>query len=270
MPRENVRHPDDDDLVTAELPPPPAHAPDLDADFVHGIDSNVWVTSYLAHWTTPERAEARYSTCPDGLVLRIDADQQDWRPEDAPMRVSNLQTGSFSAAEGSTRGTHRHRPDGLTVRTAVPTRLLWAPRRGRVDVTVSASGDPGCMVAAWLVGTEHDSANDRGEVCIFEIDARPGASGWTARCGVKAHGDERLATEMVEVALDHDARAPHTWTAIWGGGETIIGCDGVELFRTAQSPEHPMFLMIDLFEIGEPGGDYPKSAAVHTVRGWGA
>ncbi|WP_247633641.1 hypothetical protein [Microbacterium galbinum] len=250
------------------LPPPPDREPDIADDFAGGPDPDLWVTSYLAHWTTPERAEARYETGPEGLVLRIDADQPDWRPEDAPMRVSNLQTGSFSGPAGSTRGTHRHRPDGLTVRTAVPTRLSWAPRRGRVDITVSASDDPGCMLAAWLVGTEHESEHDRGEVCIFEIDARPGATGWTARCGIKAHGDDRLVTDMVEVALDHDARTPHTWTAVWGDGETVIGCDGVVLFRAAQAPRHPMFLMIDLFEFGEPGGEYPKTAVIHAVRGW--
>lgn len=256
--------------MSDRLPPPPAREPDVADDFADGPDPALWVTSYLAHWTTPERAEARYTMGGDGLVLRIEADQQDWRPEDAPLRVSNLQTGSFSGPLGSRRGTHRHRADGLTVRTAVPTRLLWAPHRGRVDITVSASTDPGCMVAAWLVGTEHESEEDRGEICLFEIDARPGATGWTARCGIKAHGDERLRTNMVEVALDHDARTPHTWTAIWGDGETIIGCDGAVVFRATQSPQHPMFLMIDLFELGQPAGEYPKTATVHSLRGWGA
>src|SRR5690606_25309399 len=139
--------------MTSPLPAPPARDPDLADDFSRGPDPALWVTGYLEHWTTPERAAARFARSRDGLILRIDADQPDWRRQEAPLRVSNLQTGSFGGPIGSIRGTHRHRPDALTVRTPVPTKLLWAPRSGRVDITVSASRDPGCMLAAWLVGT---------------------------------------------------------------------------------------------------------------------
>src|SRR5690606_251439 len=124
------------------------------------------------------------------------ADQPDWRPEDAPLRVSNLQTGTYSGPVGSTRGTHRHRPDGLVVRTPTPTPLLWTPSAGRVEVTVSATAAPGCMLAAWLVGTEHLEPRDAGEVCLFELDGDAvGAASARARCGVKAHGDPRLVTD---------------------------------------------------------------------------
>ena len=131
--------------------------------------------------------------------MRIDVDQLDWRPEDAPLRVSNLQTGTFSGALGSTRGTHRHRADGLVVRTPTPTRLLWAPSAGRLDITVSATTDAGCMLAVWLVGTEHQSPQQAGEICVFEIDADGiGRDESRARCGVKAHDDPRLTTDMAE------------------------------------------------------------------------
>ena len=73
---------------------------------------------------------------------------------------------------------------------------------------------------------------------------------------------------MAEVELPFDATVPHTWTAIWGDGETLIGCEGVLLRRIPQAPDYPLFLMLDLFEIGEPSGTYPKTAAVHRVRGW--
>jgi hypothetical protein len=84
------------------------------------LDQARWVDHYLPQWTTPERSLARYALTDDGLQLRIDADQLDWRPEDAPLRVSNIQTATFSGPLGSTRGTHRHRSDGLTVRTRHP------------------------------------------------------------------------------------------------------------------------------------------------------
>jgi hypothetical protein len=86
--------------------------PDLAADR--------WVAHYLPQWSTPERSAARYGLDAGVLTLRIDADQPPWLPEDDQLRVSNIQTGSFSGPVGSDRGTHRHRP-GLTVRTAQPT-----------------------------------------------------------------------------------------------------------------------------------------------------
>lgn len=184
------------------------------------------------------------------------------------MRVSNLQTGTFSGELSSARGTHRHRTDGLRVRTPTPTRLLWTPARGRIEVTVSATRDPGCMLAAWLVGTEHQHEDDAGEICVFEIDAAAVGSTSTARTGVKAHGDPRLTTDMTELNIPFDVSLPHTWTAIWGRGETLIGCEGVLLRRIPQAPDYPLFVMLDLFEIGEPNGSYPKSATLHRFRGW--
>jgi hypothetical protein len=249
------------------LPAAPDRDPDLDDDFQAGLSSEHWVASYLPHWTTAERARAHYELVTDGIRLRIEADQPDWRPEDAPLRVSNLQTGVYSGPLGSALGTHRHRDD-LEVRTETPRRLLFAPSRGRVEITVSASRDTDCMVAAWLVGTEHRSPTESGEICIFEIDADAIGEITVARTGVKAHHDPVLTTDMIDVAVPLDASAPHTWTVIWGEGETVIGCEGRVLRRIAQAPDYPLFLMIDLFEIGPRGGRYPKSATIHRVRAW--
>ena len=231
---------------------------------------DLWIDHYLPHWTTPDRSRARYDLGERGLRLRIDADQPDWRPEDAPLRVSNVQTGTFSGPAGSAAGTHRHRPDGLTVRTDTGTRLLWAPSAGRVDVTVSASRDEGCMLAAWLVGAELDP-RDSGEICIFEIDAAAVRDGSvTARLGIKAHHDDRLRTEMTEVTVPVDAARPHTWSVSWGPDGTVISCAGAVVGRFDQAPDYPLVLMLDLFEIGPPSPDpsaYPKTAFVHRFRG---
>ena len=102
-----------------------------------------------------------------GLTLRIDADQPAWRPQDGPMRVSNLQTGTFSGPAGSGIGQHRHRP-GLSVVTPQPTRRLWTPSSGRVEATMRAPGDPTCMLALWLVGLE-ESPEASGEICVAEL-----------------------------------------------------------------------------------------------------
>jgi hypothetical protein len=70
-----------------------------------------WVGHYLPHWSTPERSAARYELDAGVLTLRIDADQPAWRVEDGELRVSNIQTGSFSGPVGSPTGQHRHRLD---------------------------------------------------------------------------------------------------------------------------------------------------------------
>ncbi|MEX5236106.1 hypothetical protein [Kocuria arenosa] len=250
------------------LPPQPGRAPVVEDDFTGALRSNLWIAHYLPHWTTPDRSAARLEHVPGGLALKIEEDQLDWRAEDAPLRVSNLQTGTFSGEPGSLRGTHRHRPDGLHVRTATPTQLLWAPSAGRIDLSVSATRDSGCMLAAWLVGTEHLDEQAAGEVCLFEIDADAIDSTTWARTGIKAHADPDLHTDMTEVELPFDATRPHTWTVIWGAGETLIGCEGTVLRHFDQAPAYPLFLMIDLFEIGPPQGTYPKAAIIHHLRGW--
>jgi len=98
------------------------------------LDPGRWVTHYLPHWSTPERSAARYDLEPGLLRLRIDVDQPPWLDEPPWLRVSNLQTGSFSGPAGSSRGQHPHRP-GLTVVTPQPTRrpLHAIGRDGRGD-----------------------------------------------------------------------------------------------------------------------------------------
>ncbi|QOC26349.1 hypothetical protein IC744_08400 [Microbacterium hominis] len=249
------------------LPAAPSREPDIDDDFTTGLNPKRWVASYLPQWTTPERARAHYEIVAAGIELRIDSDQPDWRLEDAPLRVSNLQTGVYSGPVGSPLGTHRHRVD-LDVRTETPQSLLFAPSCGRVEITVSATRAPNCMLAGWLVGTEHRSPTESGEICIFEIDADAIGETTVARTGIKAHHDPGLTTDMGEVVLPFDASSPHTWTVIWGRGETVIGCEGRVLRRIEQAPDYPLFLMIDLFEIGPHTGSYPKSATIHHVRAW--
>lgn len=236
------------------------------------LNTDRWVAHYLPQWTTPERSCARYDSTPAGLRLRIDSDQPDWRPEDAPLRVSNIQTAAFSGPVGSLRGTHRHRLDGLTVRTDVSTRLLWAPSAGQVDVTITASSDAACMLAAWLVGTEHLDEQDCGEICLFEIDADAVGDRTTrARVGVKAHHDPRLNTNMTEVDVPVGLGQPHTWSARWDEDGVTVACESKVVYNSAQQLNYPLQLMVDLFEIGpgEAASAYPKTAVVHRVRAAG-
>lgn len=250
------------------FPPPPTRAPDIDDDFSGGVLTGVWIPHYLPHWTTPDRSAARFSFTRAGLDLRIDENQPDWRPEDAPLRVSNLQTATFSGPMHSSRGTHRHRSDNLTVRTETPPRMLFAPRGGRVDVTLRASTDPDCMTAIWLVGTEHRDPRESGEICVAEIDADAIGPATRIRCGIKAHHDDRLTTDMLTLSVPVDAGQFLTWSVDWHGGVTTIGCEGSVIAELDQEPAYPQMLLIDIFEVAPGRGRYPKSTTVRRVRAW--
>jgi Glycosyl hydrolases family 16 len=250
----------------------PSRTPEFEEDFAGAeLDPGRWVAHYLPQWTTPERSAARYELHPGRLRLRIDADQPAWRPEDGELRVSNLQTATFSGPAGSDRGTHRHRP-GLTVRTAQPTRRLFTPAEGLVEARLRASADPTVMLALWLVGTEEGRPEESGEICVAELygDA-VGPGGSTVRAGVKAHHDPRLREDMQDVAVDLDATEWHTYSAEWTAEVTRLYVDD-RLVRTVdQGMSYPLQLMIDLFEFPPAGARdparYPKVGDVGAVRG---
>jgi hypothetical protein len=236
------------------------------------LDERRWVPHYLPQWTTPDRSAARYELHHGWLRLRIDADQPTWRPEDGELRVSHLQTGSFSGPAGSGRGTHRHRPD-LAVRTPQPTRRLFTPTGGLVEARLRASADPTCMLAIWLVGLEEDHPEQAGEICIAELYGdRIGPGGSSVRTGIKAHGDPDLRDDMRDVDLGLDATGWHTYAATWTADETRIYVDD-ELVRTLdQGIDYPLQLMLDLFEFPassdrDPAA-YPKTGDVAAVRGY--
>ena len=236
------------------------------------LDGDRWVTHYLPHWTTPERSAARYELLPGLLRLRIDADQPAWRDEDGELRVSNIQTGTFSGPLGSPVGQHRHRAD-LAVRTAQATRRLYTPSAGLVEAVLRASPDPSCMLAFWLVGFEEESAEQCGEICVAELFGNAiGRRRSRVRIGLKAHDDPRLHDDMQEVELDLDATAWHAYAAEWTAERIRFFVDD-RLVRTVdQRIDYPLQLMVDLFEFPE-GTDrdpaaYPKVGDVKAVRGY--
>jgi len=236
------------------------------------LDPALWVDQYLPHWTTPERSAARYAVGAGGLRLLIEADQPAWLPEDGQMRVSNLQTGTFSGPAGSPVGQMAHRP-GLVVRTPQADRRLWTPTAGLVEATMSASADPSCMLAVWLVGFAAGGPDETGEVCVVELygDA-VGRDRSRVRTGIKAHQDPRLREDVVDVWLDMDATTEHTYAAAWDEHRARFYVDSQLVHTSEQGIDYPLQLMIDLFEF--PADDqrdsshYPKSAHVRSVRGY--
>ena len=119
------------------------------------LDTGRWLPYYLPHWSSRERAAARYEVG-SGLTLRIDPDQEPWCPEyDDGVRVSSLQTGSFAGRVGSPTGQHRFHPEAV-VREEQPELRLYTPRYGRFELRARASDDPDAMVALWMIGFEDE------------------------------------------------------------------------------------------------------------------
>lgn len=189
------------------------------------------------------------------------------------MRVSNLQTATFSGPVGSDRGTHRHAP-ALRVRTAVPTSRLWTPSAGRIEAVLEANPHPSCMLAVWLVGLEESSPDDSGEITVAELfGSLRGERRSTVRLGVKAVNDPRLRTDVVDVELPIDIAQPHRYAAQWSEAGVAFFVDGELVHTVAQSLRYPLQLMVDLFEFPEEGPRdptaYPRTARVRSVRGDG-
>jgi len=142
-----------------------------------------------------------------------------------------------------------------------------------VEATMSASADPTCMLALWLVGLAAGGPDETGEVCVVELygDAvGPGRS--RVRTGIKAHQDPRLREDVVDVWLDMDATAEHTYAAAWDAHRTRFFVDDQLVHTSDQGLAYPVQLMIDLFEFPvdarrNPAG-YPKTALVRSIRGY--
>jgi beta-glucanase (GH16 family) len=206
----------------------------------------------------------------EGLALRIDVDQPAWREEDGALRVSNLQTGSFSGPAGSQLGQHRHR-DGLTVGTPQEKRRLFTPTGGLVEAELRASAEPTVMLAFWLIGFE-ERPEDSGELCVAELFGNAVGPPANVNIGVKAHHDPRLTGDMATVELDLDATTWHRYAVAWDQDESRFYVDDQLVRSCAQGMAYPMQLMVDLFEFpGQEQRDpdqYPKRGWVRSVRGW--
>ena len=236
------------------------------------LDPARWVAHYLPEWTTPDRSAARYDLEPGLLRLRIDADQPAWLPEEGELRVSNVQTGTYSGPEGSHVGQSRHRPD-LRVRTPQPLRRLYTPVHGLAEVELRTTADPTCMAAFWLIGLEDTGPDASGELCVCELFGNrqePGRG--RLNVGVKGHHDPALHDDMREVELPIDVTDWHTYAVAWDGRRSSFFVDDALVREVEQGIDYPLELLIDLFEFpAGPDRDpaaYPKTAEVRAVRGY--
>lgn len=218
------------------------------------LDRSRWIPHYLPHWAGRERSAARCRLGDDHLELFIADDQPVWRPDIVPgMRVSSLQTGCFAGPLGSPIGQHRT-DERLTVVEEQPTERLLLVHRGAVELQARWTPHPNGMVALWMIGFE-DEPERSAEICICEIFGSE-VDGSKALVGMGVHpfGDPSILDDFEKVEAAIDVADQHRYAMIWNDTDVTFFIDGVPVKRVAQSPGHPMQLMLNIYEFGDREG----------------
>jgi hypothetical protein len=243
------------------------------------LDRSIWFPHYLPAWSSRAATRARYRV-DDGLTLEVPADHPLWCADlhDPPLRVSGLQSGSWSGPVGSTRGQQRFR-DGLRVREQQERFEGWLPAAGRVAVRARMELSPRSMAALWMSGLEDDDDQQHcGELCVFEIFGRSLSEDGTEASaevgvGIKPFRDPALRDDFAAPRLPVDVRQPHTYAVEWDAAEAVHTVDGEVVRRCARPPSYPLQLMLAVFDFPEWSvGDDEHLAprlVVDEITGWG-
>ena len=245
----------------------------MDDRFVgDALDTEVWLPYYLPHWSSRASSAPTYRVAGGELRLSIPPDQGLWCEDrhDGPLRVSGIQSASFSGPVGSTVGGQPFR-DGLLVAAEEPAFWGYTPRYGHVEVRARGVLSPRSMMAFWLSGIE-DEPHRSGEICVMEIfgDAvRPGSA--DVGIGLHKFRDPGLTEDWSTVALSLDVTEFHTYAVDWQPGSLVFTVDGAEVRRIGQAPDYPVQLMLAVFDFparAVAGEDVPvPELIVSHVRG---
>ena len=219
------------------------------------LDPDVWLPYYLPAWSS--RAQTRASWRIDaGLRLDVPVDHPVWCPGDhtPTLRVSGLQTGSWSGPVGSTRGQQRFR-EGLQVREEQPRFEGCLVSSGRVEIRARMDLSPRSMAALWLSGFEDDADQQEcGEICVFEVFGNavladpPSAE---VGVGIKAFRDPRLTQDFAAPRLPIDVTELHTYAVEWDRHVAVFTVDDRDVRRCLDPPTYPLQLMLAVFDFPE-------------------
>jgi hypothetical protein len=218
------------------------------------LDRDVWLPHYLPAWSSREATAASYRVDDQGLILDIPVDHPRWCPDThpGPLRLSGIQSGSWSGPVGSSYGQQRF-TEGLTVREEQERFEGWLPTGGRVEISARMDLSPRSMAALWLAGFEDDDDQLRcGELCVFEIFGNalgpPGDASADVGVGIKAFRDPALTQDFAAPRLPIDVLEPHLYAVDWDESEATFTVDGVVVRRCPRPPTYPMLLMIAVFD----------------------
>ncbi|MGL5852133.1 MAG: glycoside hydrolase family 16 protein [Phycicoccus sp.] len=218
------------------------------------LDRSLWLPHYLPAWSSRAATAASYRLEGSRLVLDIPVGHPRWLPgeHDPPLRVSGIQSGSWSGSVGSTRGQLRFR-DGQRVREEQPRFEGWLPSSGRVGIRCRMTLSPRSMAALWLAGVEDDPAQEQcGELCVVEIFGRSVRDGsCEVGVGVKPFRDPALADDFAAPRLPVDPAQWHDYAVDWDAEEAVFTVDDAVVRRCARPPVYPMQLMVAVFDFPE-------------------
>lgn len=221
------------------------------------LDAAVWFPHYLPAWSSRAATVASARTGAGGLVLDVPVDHPVWCPgtHTPPLRVSGIQSGSWSGPVGSTRGQQRFR-DGLLVEEEQSRFEGCLVSQGRVGIEARMSLSPRSMAALWLSGFEDDPEQEQcGEICVFEIfgnaveaGERPSAE---VGVGIKAFRDPALAQDFAAPRVDIDVTQQHIYAVEWDQREAVFTVDDQRVRRCPRPPTYPLQLMLAVFDFPE-------------------
>jgi hypothetical protein len=213
------------------------------------LDTGVWLPYYLPHWSSRVASAARYEIADGELRLSVPNEQGLWCEgvHDGPLRVSGIQSGSFSGPVGSAVGGQPFK-DGLLVTEEEPEFWGYTPLYGHIEVRARAVITPRSMVAFWLSGIE-DTPQHSGEICVMEVFGDAVHNG-TANVGMGLHRfrDPNLTEEFAAEPLPIDVADPHAYAVDWLPGSLTFTVDGEVVKRVGQSPNYPVQLMLAVFD----------------------
>ncbi len=246
-------------------------------DFDGGdLDKSVWLPHYLPAWSSRSASAATYTVQNSELTLSIPVDQGDWCAGDHTprLRVSGIQSGSWSGPAGSTRGQLRFR-EGQVVREEQERFEGWLPAGGTIGIRARMSLSPRSMAALWMSGFEDDPAQERcGEICVFEVfgNALGPAIDPSAEVGVgiKAFRDPALAQDFAAPRVPIDVTRHHDYVVEWDAGAAVFSVDGTKVRRCPKPPTYPLQLMLAVFDFPEwsTGDDDHLVPTVTVDRVW--
>jgi hypothetical protein len=245
---------------------------DFDGD---RLDRSVWLPHYLPAWSSRAATLASHRLEDGRLVLDVPVDHPVWCPDDhaPPLRVSGIQSGSWSGPVGSTRGQQRF-AEGLTVKEEQPRFEGWLPASGHVEIRCAMDLSHRSMAALWMAGFEDDEEQLRcGELCVVEVFGNalgPGSA--EVGVGVKAFRDPALTQDFAAPRVDVDVSGFHTYAVDWDADVAVFTVDGEELRRCPRPPTYPLQLMVAVFDFpaDSTGDDHhlvPRLVVDH-VAGW--
>jgi hypothetical protein len=218
------------------------------------LDESVWLPHYLPAWSSREASAASLRLEDSCLVLDVPVDHPVWCPGDhePPLRVSGVQSGSFSGPVGSTRGQQRFR-EGQVVREEQPRLEGWLPASGHVEVRCRMTLSPRSMGALWLSGFEDDEDQLQcGELCVVEIFGRSVRDGsCEVGVGIKAFRDPALTQDFDAPRLAIDPADFHTYAVDWDAEAAVFSVDGQEVRRCPHPPTYPLQVMIAVYDFPE-------------------